>query len=85
MLISKANMPQTIISSKNQITLPKRILEELGLKAGAKLIIRPKDHQIILEARPKSLTQALKGLGKNAFKKLGGGEAYLKREKAQWK
>lgn len=78
-------MSQTTISSKNQITLPKSLLEELGLKPGAKLIVRPKDHQIILELRPKSLTKALKGLGKNAFKKLGGGEAYLKRERAQWK
>lgn len=77
-------MSQTTISSKNQITLPKRLLEELGLKAGAKLIIRPKDHQIILEPRPKSLTQALKGLGKNAFKKLGGGESYLRKEKRRW-
>lgn len=76
-------MSQTTISSKNQITLPKVILEELGLKAGSKLMIKPKDHRIILEPRTKSLTQALKGLGKNAFKKLGGGEAYLKRERAQ--
>lgn len=78
-------MSQTTISSKNQITLPKVILEELGLKAGSKLMIKPKDHRIILEPRTKSLTQYYKGLSKSAWKKIGGGEKHLKRERASWK
>ena len=78
-------MSQTTISSKNQITLPKSILSELGLKAGSKLMIKPKDHQIILEPRMKSMTQYYKGLGKSAWKKIGGGEKHLKKERASWK
>ncbi len=78
-------MSQTTISSKNQITLPKSLLEELGLKAGSKLMIKPSNHLIILEPRTKSMTQYYKGLGKSAWKKIGGGEKHLKRERASWK
>ncbi|MBI3459294.1 AbrB/MazE/SpoVT family DNA-binding domain-containing protein [Candidatus Azambacteria bacterium] len=77
-------MPQTIISSKNQITLPKSLLEELGLKHGSRLMIRSEDNQIILIQRPKSLTAYYKGSGKSAFEKLGGGDKFLKEERKSW-
>ena len=77
-------MSRTTISSKNQITIPKRALNELGLKAGSTLIVRPYEHKILLEPRPKSLTKYYKGLGKKSWKKLGGGEKYLKRERGSW-
>ncbi len=77
-------MPKTTISSKNQITLPKSLLEEVGLKIGNKLIIKIKDNKIVLEPQPKSLTQYYKGLGRESWKKLGGGESYLKKERKLW-
>ncbi|MEK7658062.1 MAG: AbrB/MazE/SpoVT family DNA-binding domain-containing protein [Patescibacteria group bacterium] len=77
-------MPKTTISSKHQITLPKSLLEEVGLKIGNKLIIKVKNNRIILEPQPKSLVQYYKGLGKESWKKLGGGEIYLKRERKSW-
>lgn len=78
-------MSQTTISSKNQITLPKSLLEGLGLKPSCKLMIKPNDHQIILEIQTKSLTQYYKGLGKSSWEKTGGGEKHLKKERASWK
>lgn len=77
-------MTKTTISSKRQITLPKRLLEEVGLKIGNKLIIRIKDNKIILEPQPKSLTKYYKGLGKESWRRIGGGKIHLEKERKSW-
>lgn len=77
-------MPKTTISSKHQITLPKSLLEEAGLKVGNRLIIKIKDSRIILELQPESLTKYYKGLGKESWRKIGGGEIHLKKERKSW-
>jgi len=78
-------MTQVTISSKNQITLPKKVLQELGLRAGSKLLIKPTMSEIILAPKPKSLTKYFKGSGKLAWQKLGGGEKFIKAERASWR
>lgn len=35
-------------------------------------------------SQPLAITSALSGLGKEVWKQLGGGEAYLKKEQADW-
>lgn len=79
-------MSQVTLSSKNQITLPKIILKELGIQSGAKLLVRikPSHSGIVIEPRPVSLTKYYRGSGKCAWKKLGGGEKYLRKERKLW-
>ena len=46
-------MPKTTISSKNQITLPARLLREIGLKPGDQLAVEQDGLRLILHPRPK--------------------------------
>ena len=46
-------MPKTTRSSKYQITLPARLVRELGLKPGDKLAVETESGRIILHPRPK--------------------------------
>jgi len=50
---SKTEMPKTTISSKYQITLPARLVRELGLQPGDKLEVELKGLSLILHPRPK--------------------------------
>lgn len=77
-------MTKTTISSKNQITLPKSVTKTLHLKPGSKLRIISRGNQIILEPQPESLTKYYKGVGKGAWKKSGGVEAFIKKERESW-
>ena len=47
------SMPKTTISSKNQITLPARLLREIGLKPGDQLAVEQDGLRLILHPRPK--------------------------------
>ncbi len=46
-------MSKTTISSKNQITLPARLLREIGLKPGDQLAVELDGLRLILHPRPK--------------------------------
>jgi AbrB family looped-hinge helix DNA binding protein len=37
------------LSAKNQITIPARILRQLGIKPGDDLLVRAEDHRIVIE------------------------------------
>jgi hypothetical protein len=39
---------------------------------------------VIMRPIPQSYTEYMAGLGKNVWKKLGGGEKYLKKERKSW-
>ena len=41
------------ISSKNQITLPARLLREIGLRAGDRLAVTREGSRLVLRARPR--------------------------------
>ena len=47
------SMSKTTISSKNQITLPARLLREIGLKPGDQLAVELDGLRLILHPRPK--------------------------------
>lgn len=49
-------MPTAKLSSKNQITIPKKIIETLGLEAGDQLSMRVEKNRLVLEAPPKVKT-----------------------------
>jgi AbrB family looped-hinge helix DNA binding protein len=46
-------MPKTTISSKYQITLPARLVRELGLKPGDQLAVELRPGTLVLHPRPK--------------------------------
>ncbi len=52
-LTAEAEMPRTTISSKYQITLPARLVREMGLQPGDKLAVELDGHRLILHPRPK--------------------------------
>ena len=43
--------PSTTLTSKNQMTLPRQVREDLGLKPGDRLVFRKSDGNYVLEAR----------------------------------
>ncbi|QXJ29121.1 hypothetical protein J5U23_01990 [Saccharolobus shibatae B12] len=63
-------MPETVVTRKYQITIPKEIREALGIKVGDRLIVRVEDGKIIIE--PVRASDALKRLATIADKYLGG-------------
>ena len=74
-----------LLSQKCQIVLPKAIREQLGLKAGMRVSIQAIDEKnAIITAQPEDYVVAMRGLGKNIWKKLDGTDRYLKRERASW-
>lgn len=64
-------MITTTISIKNQITLPKFILELLGLQSGEKLLVEAEKGEIKLKPAGKSIVDAVAGSIKIAEDKKG--------------
>ena len=78
-------MPKTTISSKNQITLPVRLLREIGLKAGDQLAVEIDEGSLVLHPRPQDWVSytagALKGLYGQSKKEI---DAYLQELRGEW-
>ena len=78
-------MDSTKLSKKYQIVVPTAVRKRLKLEAGTELAIYPlDDSHAILTKRPKRYADALQGLGKEVWQKLGGADKYLKEERASW-
>lgn len=45
--------PSTTLTSKNQMTLPKQVREDLNLRPGDRLVFRKQGGQYVLEAKPR--------------------------------
>ena len=63
-------MEEVVVTRKYQVTIPKRIREELGIKIGDRLLVKIEDGKIILE--PIKPEDALRGLSTIADRLLGG-------------
>ena len=78
-------MPKTTISSKYQITLPARLVRELGLQPGDKLAVELEHGCLILHPRPKDWVSytagALKGLYGETKEEI---DAYLREVRGSW-
>ncbi len=72
------------ISSKNQITIPKSILEALRLRSGKRVVIERRKEGVLLRPLKRGLAEEYYGYAKETWRKLGGGEKYLRRERASW-
>lgn len=75
----------TTLSMKYQIVIPKNVREQMGLKKGVKVYVRPidRDHAMIVKESIDPVEE-LRGLGKEVWDALGGADAYLKRERESW-
>jgi len=84
-LPSSVEMPKTTISSKYQITLPARLVRELGLQPGDKLAVELEEGRLILHPRPKDWVSytagSLKGLYGETKEDI---DAYLKEVRGSW-
>lgn len=78
------NVLTTRLSSKYQLTLPKRARQALGVGAGEPLLIVIDGDRVYLEPRPASWTDYMEGLGAEMWASFGGGEAYLEGERDSW-
>ncbi len=71
------------MSTKRQITLPAAMVRELGLKPGAKVIIRLEGDRLVIIPQPDSYRRALGGSLRGVY-----GEdvdAYVREERAEWR
>lgn len=72
------------LTSKYQITIPAKVRKSLHIKKGDYLHLEVEKGMVIMRPIPQSYTEYMAGLGKNVWKKLGGGEKYLKKERKSW-
>ena len=77
-------MATTKISSKNQITVPKSILGLLRLKGERRVVLEPRKDGILIRPIKRNIIEEYYGYAREAWGKIGGGERYLKRERAAW-
>ena len=78
-------MPKTTISSKYQITLPARLVRELGLVPGDKLAVEVEDGRFVLHPRPKDWVSYTAGSMKGYYGKTKEEiDAYLKEVRGSW-
>ena len=72
------------VSARNQVSLPRQARQALGIRPGDTVLFIVEGDEVRLVRRPPNMTDYMCGLGKEAWSKLGGGEAFLREERAQW-
>lgn len=80
-----SEMPKTTISSKYQITLPARLVRELGLKPGDQLAVELDGLRLILHPRPKDWVSYTAGSMPGYYGKTKEEiDAYLREVRGSW-
>ncbi|MBI3335699.1 MAG: AbrB/MazE/SpoVT family DNA-binding domain-containing protein [Candidatus Portnoybacteria bacterium] len=77
-------MPQSKISSKYQLVLPKEVRKKLGLSKGSRLSFYATKRWAILLPYPEDWTEHGWGLGKRVWKGIDPLE-YIRQERVSWK
>ncbi|HEY4492819.1 MAG TPA: AbrB/MazE/SpoVT family DNA-binding domain-containing protein [Acidobacteriota bacterium] len=72
-------MREVKLSSKNQIVIPREAREALQTKPGDKLLCIPRGNLVIVIAKPKKYSKALRGLARAVY-----AEEYLDKERNSW-
>ena len=72
------------LSSRNQMVLPKRAREALGVRAGDVVLVVIDEDSVYLLPRPADYVEFMHGLGKEVWRQLGGGEAFHQEEMTSW-
>jgi AbrB family looped-hinge helix DNA binding protein len=73
-------MREVKLSTKYQIVIPRDIRHALGVKAGDRLLIVPKEDTVILLRKPKKYSKAITAIGKGLYATLP--TIWPRREKA---
>jgi AbrB family looped-hinge helix DNA binding protein len=72
------------VSSRGQVVLPKEIRRQLNIKQGDTLLFVVEGSTVRVFPEPESYADYTRGLGKEMWAKLGGGERFLNEERASW-
>lgn len=72
------------LTRKCQVTVPKEIRRALRLSPGNLVHFSIEGGKAVLRPAPDSHTRALRGLGKDAWRSLGGADAFLRQERDSW-
>lgn len=72
------------VMQNNTICIPKKLRQKLNIKPKDKLMVSLKGESIQIKKYTPVTLNDLVGLGKDAYKFYGGGEAYLKKERESW-
>jgi len=72
------------LTDKYQITIPAEMRRRLGLAAGDVVVLALEGGQVVLRAERGGWTAASRGLGAELWRREGGGEAAVERERESW-
>ena len=72
-------MPEAILSTKNQIVIPREARAALQVKPGDKLLVVVRGERVIVLQKPKSHHAAIRGLARGVYS-----GAYLQKERQSW-
>jgi len=78
-LIKCKAMPESTLSVKNQIVIPRAAREALHLKPGDKLLVVVRGDKVIVLHKPKAHHSAIRGLKGRSYP-----EKYLEKERRSW-
>ena len=72
------------LSERNQMVLTKQARAALGLRPGDRVMVIIHQGEVWLLPEPEDWIDDVRGLGREMWESLGGGEAFLERERSQW-
>ena len=72
-------MTEAILSTKNQIVIPREARQALHVKPGDKLLVVVRGERVIVLQKPKSHHAAIRGLARGVYSR-----AYLQKERESW-
>jgi AbrB family looped-hinge helix DNA binding protein len=72
------------LSERNQMVLPKAAREALGINSGSHVMVVIEGQNVRLLPEPENWSDYIYGLGKSTWEELGGGEQFLREERAAW-
>jgi AbrB family looped-hinge helix DNA binding protein len=72
-------MTEATLSAKNQIVIPRKAREVLGLKPGDKILVVIRGDRVIALQKPKSHRAAIRGLARGVYPK-----RHLEKERRSW-
>ncbi len=73
------------LTRKCQVTVPKEIRRALRLKPGDRVFFAVEGGRAVLRPAPGSYAESIRGLGKAAWRALGGGDRFLRAERDSWR
>ncbi|MHB0876433.1 MAG: AbrB/MazE/SpoVT family DNA-binding domain-containing protein [Anaerolineae bacterium] len=72
------------LSERNQMVLPREARAALGLQPGDHVLVVIDDGEVRLMPAPADWAGHMRGLGKEMWQSLGGGDRFLAEERSAW-